>query len=208
MSHLACVIVISQQEQDIFVTSMCTCLSCRCMHTLPYLDCQFTQFALPTFCLTSLLHLFSVLAYGYSYLVFYACLIFTEAFFAYLVYYNWYGYLVAQSAMITYNTAYLISQPAIITSSCMHMPCLVYMSIKSTMPKYHSKFPIAFCAHLVSFSNIRFILSNGTYTTEFVVSNHARFKIIRQHYGFIWRENPFSNDSVYKVDYEKMFSKK
>ena len=115
---------------------------------------------------------------------------FTEAFFAYLVYYNWYGYLVAQSAMITYNTAYLISQPAIITSSYMHMPCLVYMSIKSTMPKYHSKFPIAFCAHLVSFSNIRFILSNGTYTTEFVVSNHAGFKIIRQHYGFIWRGKP------------------
>ena len=60
------------------------------------------------------------------------------------------------------------------------------------MPKYYSKFPIAFYAHLVSFNNIRSILSNRTYATEFVVSSHARFKIIKQYYGFVWRRKaPF-----------------
>ena len=82
------------------------------------------------------------------------------------------------------------------------MPCLVYMPIKSAMPNYHSKFPIAFYAHLVSFSNIRSILSNRTYTTEFVVSSHARFNIIRQHCGFIcrWKASFQLIQSSYKVD--------
>ena len=30
------------------------------------------------------------------------------------------------------------------------MPCLGHVPIKSAMPKYHSKFPIAFYAHLVT----------------------------------------------------------
>ena len=87
-----------------------------------------------------------------------------------------------------------------LTHSC--MPCLVYMPIKSAMPKYHSKFPIAFYAHLVSFSNIRSILSNRTYTTEFVISSHARFNIIMQAalQFYLEAKSPFSIDSDYKVD--------
>ena len=83
-----------------------------------------------------------------------------------------------------------MSQSAILTYSC--IPCLVYMPIKSAMPKYCSKFPTAFYTHLVSFGNIRSILSNRTYATEFIVSSLARLKIIRQHYSFIWRRKaPF-----------------
>ena len=62
------------------------------------------------------------------------------------------------------------------------MPCLVYMPIKSAMPKYHSKVPIALYAHL-SFSNIRSIISNKTYTTEFVVSSYARFNSTMASFG-------------------------
>ena len=65
-----------------------------------------------------------------------------------------------------------MSQSAILTYSC--MPCLVYMPIKFAMPKYHSKFPIVFYAHLASFGNISSILSNTTYTKEFVVLSHTR----------------------------------
>ena len=102
---------------------------------------------------------------------------------------------------------------AILTYSC--MPCLVHMSIMSAMPKYHSKFLIAFYAHLVSFSNIRSILSNRTYTTEFIVLSHARFNVIRQHYSLIWRiKVPYQIIYCIKYTltvlvpyYEKMFSK-
>ena len=49
-------------------------LSCRCMHDLTYLLLHLLSLLsllyLPSFCLASLQHLFSVLANGYSYLVF------------------------------------------------------------------------------------------------------------------------------------------
>ena len=83
------------------------------------------------------------------------------------------------------------------------MPCLVYMSIKSAMPNYHSKFPVAFYVCLVSFSNIRLIPSNRTYTMEFVVSSHARFSIIRLRDGFIWRQK---GRSLLVPYYEKTLS--
>ena len=93
-----------------------------------------------------------------------------------------------------------MSQSAMLTHSC--MPCLVYMPIKSAMPKYHSKFPIAFYARLVSFSHIRLILSNRTYTTEFVISSHARFNIIMQAalQFYLEAKSSFSIDSDHKVD--------
>ena len=49
----------------------------------------------------------------------------------------------------------LLSLSAIHTYSC--IPCLMYMPIKSTVPKYHSEFPMVFYSYLVSFINIRLI---------------------------------------------------
>ena len=136
-------------------------------------------------CLPRLLHISLVYLVCCTYLVFAWLVYFPMAIATYsllcIVYYNWYGCFVLSLPM---------SLSAIISYSC--MPCLLYIPIKSAMPKYHSKFPIALYAHLVSFSNIKSILSNRTYTTEFAVSSHERFNIIRQHCGFIWRQKaPF-----------------
>ena len=56
----------------------------------------------------------------------------------------------------------------------------LYMIIQFAMPKQSFELPIAFYTSLVSFSNIRSILSNRTYGTEFVVSSYARFNKIKQ----------------------------
>ena len=65
------------------------------------------------------------------------------------------------SLFILLSLCYQLSLPillsALFTHSC--IPCLVYIAIQSAMPKLSSEFPIAFYAHLVSFSNVRSRLS-------------------------------------------------
>ena len=68
---------------------------------------------------------------------------------------------VAQSALPTQPACAITSLFCFTTYSC--IPCLVYMPIQPVMLKQPSEFPIALYGNLVSFSNIRLILPNGTY---------------------------------------------
>ena len=65
---------LSHNLQVYLVLASVPALSCRCMHNLTYLLLYLLSILsllyLPSFCLASLQHLFSVLANGYSYLVF------------------------------------------------------------------------------------------------------------------------------------------
>ena len=116
---------------------------------------------------------------GYLYIYLYSLLLATTMATCSLLWLSvvYYGYL--QSTMVTCD---LLSLPmllsVLVTHSC--IPCRVYMTIQSAMPKQSSELPIAFYAHLVNFSNFRSILSNRTYITEFVVSSNVRCNKIKQ----------------------------
>ena len=82
-------------------TSKCPC---PIMQVHAYLDCYISLVYLVSFCLAmvSPLHLFSVLPYGHSYLQSYMYLNFQKPLLNLYIMLtcNWYGYLVAQSAML------------------------------------------------------------------------------------------------------------
>ena len=98
-----------------------------------------------------------------------------------LLYYAYVVFIITASMLLSLHC--LLSLPMLLSGLLTHscIPCLVYMTIQSAMPKWSSEPPVAFYARLVSFSNFRSILSNRTYITKFVVSSNVRCNKIRQH---------------------------
>ena len=149
-----CVYTVASQLL-LYLLASVPALSCRCMHTLAYLDCcislvtqyafAWVQFSVPVQCT------YMPICMAIAICSFYACLLFMPMpNMSIMPTYGWYSYLVPAYTQLAYKLS------VILTYSCMH--CLVYMSIKY----------------------VRSILSNRTYAMEFVVSSHARFKIMIQ----------------------------
>ena len=93
------------------------------------------------------------------------CLVFCTQ----LLYYAYLVFIITASMLRSLHC--LLSLPMLLSGLLTHscIPCLVYMTIQSAMPKQSSELPIAFYARLVNFSNFRSILSNRMHITEFEV---------------------------------------
>ena len=95
----------------------------------------------------------------------------------YLIFYTqllYYPYLVfIITAYVLLSLHCLLSLPMLYTLSGL------YRTVQSAMPKQSSELHAAFYTSLVSFSIIRSILFNRTYSMEFVVSSNMRCNKIR-----------------------------